>query len=94
MLITVFGVFVLPIARIIAAPTAERLFGLSVILFAGYQLALLGHYKLLFHGPTKLPGRYCTLDEALFILLTLAVSALYLALSFEWAPFGPRLAGC
>jgi hypothetical protein len=79
MLTTVFGVFVLPIAGLVSQQAAQSLFGLSVILFAGYQVALLAHYKLLLRGAVKLPGRFCTWDEALAIAATLGVAALYLA---------------
>jgi hypothetical protein len=87
MLVTVFGVFVLPISGVIDPSAAQVLFGLSAILFAGYQLALLGHYKLLFHGPVRLPGQYCTIDEALIIFLTLMVCGIYLARCFGLPPF-------
>jgi hypothetical protein len=82
MFTTVFGVFVLPIAGVLPPLASQRLFGLSLILFAGYQLALLGHYKLLFRGAVQFPGKYVTGDELLIVLITLAGGALYLAVAF------------
>jgi hypothetical protein len=59
LLITVVAVFVLPLVfndRPIFKEKAMdywavRAFGLSLILFAGYPFALLGHYNLLFAAP-------------------------------------------
>jgi hypothetical protein len=74
-----FGVYAFPIAGIKSTLIPEQMFGLSVILFVGYIFALLSHYNLLFRGPTRLPGKFCTIQEFVTVLVALGVAALYVA---------------
>ena len=46
MIIAVFGVFVLPIFGIKNIEIAKHAFALALIMFAGYPLALAGHYEM------------------------------------------------
>lgn len=78
LLITVLGVFVLPGTGLIPSHIAERALGLSVVLFAGYPFALLGHYGLLFNKGTRLPGKYWTRQEKVVIAITVLVGILYI----------------
>lgn len=77
LLTTVLGVFVLPVTGLASPRAAERAFGLSVVLFAGYPFALLGHYGLLFNKGTVLPGKYSTRQEIIVIAITVLIAILY-----------------
>jgi hypothetical protein len=78
LLVTALGVFVLPILNWIPLPFAERLLGISVILFAGYPFALFAHYTFLFQGPVMMPGLFVTWQEITAIGVTLFISAVYI----------------
>ncbi len=83
LLTTVLCVFVLPTMGLLSVGAAERAFVVSVLLFAGYPFALLGHYGLLFNRGTTLPGMYSTKQERTVVAFTALVSVLYLV-SFFW----------
>jgi hypothetical protein len=78
LLVIVVGVYAFPLAGIKLPLTPAEMFGLSVILFVGYVFALLSHYNLLFRGPTRLPGLFCTWQEFVTILFVLAAAAFYI----------------
>jgi len=78
MIAIAFGVYAFPIAGYKFTLSPQQMFGLSVILFVGYIFALLSHYNLLFRGPTALPGKFCTIQEFITILIALAAAALFI----------------
>ena len=72
------GVFALPIAKFQWPSMPTHMLGLSVILFVGSRIALVGHYELLFQRNRSSSQDYCTTQEIIVIAVTVFLSALYL----------------
>ena len=73
------SVFVLPLLRFAAIDRAQHLFGLAIILLAGYPFALAGHYGILLNsGRNGTPGIYAHPQELTVIGSTVLVAVLYL----------------
>jgi membrane protein implicated in regulation of membrane protease activity len=84
MLINCLGVFVLPLSLFANSSMTFVAFGVSVILFAGFPVALAGHYNLFISGNRAKPRdhiqRYFTGQEKVAIIITIAVAALFVGL--------------
>jgi hypothetical protein len=73
------SVFVLPIFRLATIDRVQHLFGLAIVLLAGYPFALAGHYGILFNkGREGTPGKYAHWQEITVIAVTTFLSILYL----------------
>jgi hypothetical protein len=106
MLVLIVAVFVLPTPNPIGDERARAGLQLSLILLAGYPFAIAGHYRLFRIAKPK-PRPYCTLQEALFVFVTMAgaswfmISAHFfsgrrllnwlLPVVFLWFVFGPAV---
>lgn len=77
MIITIFGVYCLPIIRHsdeLSSPTYW--FGLSLVLFAFYPLALLGHYEL-FSKDRGADQKRVTGQEIFILVISIIIAFLY-----------------
>ena len=73
------SIFVLPMLRLAGIDRAQHLFGLAIILLAGYPFALAGHYGILLNaGRNGTPARYAHPQELTVIASTVLVAVLYL----------------
>jgi hypothetical protein len=80
MLITVIGVFILPILGIKELYIIKRIFGYALLLIVGHAFALAGHYQLFRQGVKKRQP-YLPRQERIVILIIGILSISYLALS-------------
>ncbi len=79
LLLCTASVFVLPMLRLATIYRAQHLFGLAIILLAGYPFALAGHYGILLNkGREEIPGEYAHWQEKSVMALTILLATLYL----------------
>jgi len=79
MLTLVIGVFIMPIVHSVDLNLVKHVFGLALILFAGYPFALAGHYDMYNHKTAR-GFEYFTLQEKLAIVVIVAVVIVYVVL--------------
>jgi hypothetical protein len=77
-LVNCLGVFVLPLTRLASESASYTAFGISVILFAGFPVALAGHYDLFTLGDRSM--EYFTRQERIAVGLTLLMIIAFLVL--------------
>ena len=77
MVVTVLGVFVLPVVGLVSDKFAQMMFGLGAILFVGHSFALAAHYEL-FNRNTTRSYQYCPPQEKRAIVVVVAISLAYL----------------
>ena len=78
----VAGVFILPILGLADLVLATRLFGLALVLFAGYPFALAGHYQLFrIYASSRqaAPAPYLPKQEAVVSVLVVLCAIAYVA---------------
>jgi hypothetical protein len=81
MLITVVGVFILPVLGIVDLVFSSRAFGLALLLFVGYPFALVGHYDM-YNKNTPRSYSYLPTQEKVVLILVLIAAIIYIVLSF------------
>ena len=79
MVLTVAGVFVLPLLGIGGIGIARLAFGLASILLVGYSFALAGHYELFDpNNERSLPRKYCPKQEQAVLMIVVVVVIAYI----------------
>ena len=71
------GVFTLPIMGVADDLFARRAFGLVILLFIGYAIALAGHYELL--APGTRSYRYFPPQERVVTVIVVVCALMYIA---------------
>jgi hypothetical protein len=82
LVVTMFGIFIVPILGFGSLSFAKKAFGLSVLLLTGYPFALAGHYDL-FNRCTARSFDYFTYQEKVVVRVLAVATVLYLI----WATF-------
>lgn len=81
MVVTVIGVFSVPIIFGTTMSFVQSAFGLALLLFVGYPFALAGHYDM-YNNKTKRSYRYFPLQEKVVVLIVTIIILGYLWFAF------------
>jgi hypothetical protein len=81
LLVAVVGVFLLPIAGYASLRLPRLLLGVSLILFVGHALALVGHYELFSRGRRVGPRPWAPRQEKVVAVITICAVAVFLVVA-------------
>jgi hypothetical protein len=83
MVISVIGVLILPLLGFVDANTVRYIFGLSLLLFAGYPFTLIGHYEMYTPLSKNKPSlSYFPRQEKITIVIIFLLALFYLLVVF------------
>jgi hypothetical protein len=83
MLVLILGVFVLPLLAISNPQKCARAaFGASLLLFGGYLVASVGHYKLLFKGDVSGGAEFASCQEWIAFWFTIPMAMIWTVVFF------------
>ena len=83
MIVTVVGVFVLPILSLADTNFMKYSFGLAVLLFVGYPFALAGHYDM-YNNKTPRSYAYFPFQEKVVVVIIGVLTIIYVIVAVIW----------